>query len=83
MTRYTTRLLAGGLTVLLSACAYHPYKTVPGTTVLVARVPESMTEPVAVPEPKGRTNGDLAEWADGLARALRVANEKLRRIREL
>lgn len=83
MTRYTTRLLAGGLTVLLSACAYHPYKTVPGTTVLVARVPESMTEPVAVPEPKGRDNGALAELADAALRALREANEKLRKIRDL
>jgi hypothetical protein len=63
--------------LLLAACATTP------PAVVVAKVPRELAAPVDEPEPAGRTNGDLAAWADELRAALRAANERLRRIRDL
>ncbi len=71
------------LALLLTSCAWHPYKTAPGTSVVVSRVPDALTAEVPEPRPKGTTNGDLAEWADALKEALKVANDRLRAIRDL
>lgn len=68
---------------LNSGCAWHPYKTAPGTSVIVTPIPKELAQPVAEPEPKGRTNGDLAEFADSVLAALREANRRLARLRDL
>jgi hypothetical protein len=71
------------LCLLLTACAVHPYRTAPGTSVLVVKPPAELTEEVPEPQPKGRDNGALAELADSAIEALREANRRLRKIRDL
>jgi hypothetical protein len=67
----------------MTACAVHPYRTAPGTSVLVVKPPAELTEEVPEPQPKGRDNGALAELADSAIEALREANRRLRKIRDL
>lgn len=62
--------------LLLTACASQP-------RVVVQPIPKEIAQPVAVPVPEGRTNGDLAKWADELQAALREANRRLQRLRDL
>jgi predicted trehalose synthase len=67
----------------LTACG-SIHTRAPGTSIVVARVPDALTEPVAEPQlPDNPTNGSLAKWADDLKAALREANRKLAEIRKL
>jgi hypothetical protein len=73
------RLLGLIAILLLTACTAAPTRP----SVVVAKVPAELAQEVPEPVAKGRTNGDLAELADELIAALREANRRLRKIREL
>lgn len=68
------KILTGLIALSLTACG----------TLSASRpaVPRAWTEEVAEPVPQGRLTGHLVLWAEDLRTALRVANGRLKTIRE-